>query len=379
MTDTQSMPVEAGAEATTKGEKKPADSKSRRNRLDKVLQNFDPETLVKPAEVESPDEAKHTAAVQALKKKIDASEEKIKSIEDEISGLKGVREKQNEATKAMSAELRAFRQQVREKQVNKDSLSEQLGLLSEKKKQSAERLRTQRKQYKTTDATAIDAEIASIQKQLETSTLDLKTEKEKVHEIKKLTAQKDSIKELDAAHAALKAQEEQHEAMYRKYKAAKEEVQALRVTERDMVAKLDAAKAGAVEGDESAAAAGNANSKIEELMGEKAKLIESNKEARSEMKNLSTNLKIRCPKPGTQNPKPRKQLPETRSPHPQKQVLPTPPSPEQLPQTSDLSIHTRSPEQDPRTPHRTLLHSSSLQIQACTAITRKTQLSTPTP
>ena len=49
--------------------------------------------------------------------------------------------------------------------------------------------------------------------------------------------------------------------------------------------KLDAAKAGAVEGEEATAAVGNANSKIVELLSEKAQTIQANKQHRAGTKN----------------------------------------------------------------------------------------------
>ena len=64
--------------------------------------DFDPsEPLVKPTEVSAPDETEHNAAVETLKKKIDGGEEKIKALDAEIEVLKGVREKQNAATKGL--------------------------------------------------------------------------------------------------------------------------------------------------------------------------------------------------------------------------------------------------------------------------------------
>lgn len=290
------MPTVAeGAEAPAKKtsarrpEKTGGGGKSRRERLESLDPNA---PLVKPAEVAAPGEAANNAAIQALKDKIAAGEEQIVKIDAEIQVLRGVREKQNAATKAKSAELREFRQTVRAAQQNKDKLSEQLGLLSEKKKKASEALKAQRKAYKTTDAASIDALIAEIQKQLETSTLDLKTEKEKVHEIKKLTAQKDSIKELAVAADKVKAQEQEHEALYTKLKEAKQEVQTLRAREREMIAELDAAKVCAVDADAAGAAVGDANSQIEALMSKKAEVIQSNRDARTGIKEKSTLVKI---------------------------------------------------------------------------------------
>ena len=166
MTETETMPTVAeGAEAPAKKtsarrpDKTGGGGKSRRERLESLDPNA---PLVKPAEVAAPDEAANNAAIQALKDKIAAGEEQIVKIDAEIQVLRGVREKQNAATKAKSAELREFRQTVRAAQQNKDKLSEQLGLLSEKKKKASEALKAQRKAYKTTDAASIDALIAEV-------------------------------------------------------------------------------------------------------------------------------------------------------------------------------------------------------------------------
>jgi len=294
MTETEiAMPVEA----PEMGDKKKfADSNSKgKNRKPRPQDDFDPsEPLVKPTEVSAPDETEHNAAVETLKKKIDGGEEKIKALDAEIEVLKGVREKQNAATKGLSGELRAFRDKIKEKQVEKDGLQEQLALLTDKKKQMAERIRAQRKSKPKSDDAKIDAGIAEIQRELETSTLDLKTEKEKINEIKKLTAQKDTNKELEKEEAALKIKEEQHEEMFQKYKTSKDELAALRTEERAKVAALDAAKAGAVvEGEGEASEVGNANVKIQQILGNKAEIVQQNKAHRAAMKELSVKVKIK--------------------------------------------------------------------------------------
>lgn len=120
----------------------------------------------------------------------------------------------------------------------------------------------------------------------------MKTEKEKVHEIKKLTAQKDSIKELAVAADKVKAQEQEHEALYTKLKEAKQEVQTLRAREREMIAELDAAKVCAVDADAAGAAVGDANSQIEALMSKKAEVIQGNRDSRTGIKEKSTLVKI---------------------------------------------------------------------------------------
>ena len=258
--------------------------------------DFDPtsdEPLVKPTEVSAPDETEHNAAVEALKKKIESSEEKIKALDSEIEVLKEVREKQNAATKELSADLRAFRDKVKAKQDEKDALNEQLSLLSDKKKAMADRIKAQRKQKPKSDDAKIDARIAEIQRELETSTLDLKTEKEKIAEIKKLSAQKDTNKELEKEEVALKAKGEQHDEMFLKYKTAKDELAALRTEERAKKAALDAAKAGAVEGEGASSEVGNANAKIQKILGDKAEMVQQNKAHRAAMKDLSVQLKIK--------------------------------------------------------------------------------------
>jgi len=295
MTDTQTTPIEAAGESLEKREKKPANPNKNNRSRNRPLDNFDPasdEPLVKPAEVVAPDETEHTKGIEALKAKIEAGEEKINTVDAEIVVLKAVREKQNAATKGLSGELRAFRDKVRDAQSEKDRISDALGLLTEKKKQTRDRLNALKKQFKTTDAAAIDRMISEIQVRLETSSTDLKTEKDLVYQIKKLEADKCNIKGYEVELANVKSKEEQHEEMYQKLKIAKEGVSALRVTERDMVQKLDAAKAGAVEGEADSADVGNANNKIVELMAARNELVGVNKEHRAGMKKLSVQLKI---------------------------------------------------------------------------------------
>jgi hypothetical protein len=182
---------------------------------------------------------------------------------------------------------------VRAVQTEKDALSEQLELLSERKKQAAERIKATRKQLESTDPAAIDAKIGQIQRRLETETTDLKTEKDLVYQIKKLSGQKDGIKELAAEQAKVKEKEAAHQEMYLKFKAKKDELAALRAIERQKTTELEAAKAGAVVGEDAADAKGNANARIVELLALKGDVIKENKQLRAGMRELSVALKIK--------------------------------------------------------------------------------------
>lgn len=291
MTETDvAMPSEAPAQR----EKKPANQNKNNNRKPRNDLPIDPDApVVKPAEVAAPDETQHNAAMQKLKDNVDAGEEKIKAVDAEIEKLKGVRTKQEAATKGLSVEIREFRDKMRALQSERDGMQEQLNLLTDRKKAHQERLKNLRKQFKTTDLAAIDAEIKTIETRLSVETHDLKTEKEYVHRIKKLTADKDAVREYNTDHAAVKAKEEEHEAKFQALKSIKNKVNDMRTIEREMYQKLDAAKAGAVEGEEAGAEVGNANAKILELMSKKADIINENKAHRSAQRELSVALKIK--------------------------------------------------------------------------------------
>jgi len=292
MTDNQTMPIEAEGEPLEEREKtaKPQNKSRPPRAMDPVDPN---EPVVKPAEVAAPDETEHNNKIQALKEKIALGDEKIKKAEEEIESLKGLRDKQNAATRELVADLRAHREKVRAVQTEKDSLSEQLEILSEKKKQAADRLKDKRKQLESTDPAAIDAKIGQIQRRLETETTDLKTEKDLVYQIKKLSGQKDSIKELVAEQAKVKEKEEAHQEMYLKFKAKKDELAALRAVEREKTTKLEEKKACAVKGEEAADAKVNANARIVELLALKGDVINENKQLRAGIKELSVALKIK--------------------------------------------------------------------------------------
>ena len=57
-------------------------------------------------------QTEHNNKIQALKEKIALGDEKVKKAEEEIESLKGLRDKQNAATRELVADLRAHREKV---------------------------------------------------------------------------------------------------------------------------------------------------------------------------------------------------------------------------------------------------------------------------
>ena len=79
---------------------------------------------------------------------------------------------------------------------------------------------------------------------LETSSMDLKSEKALVFEIKKVTAQKEQLKEWEEIKAKIESRKEAHEELYKKRQEVGEKLTDSRDAEKVITAKLDAWKSG---------------------------------------------------------------------------------------------------------------------------------------
>ena len=123
---------------------------------------------------------------------------------------------------------------------------------------------------------------------LETSSMDLKSEKALVFEIKKVTAQKEQLKEWEEIKAKIETRKEAHEELYKKRQEVGEKLTASRDAEKVITAKLDAFKTG-----EGFAEGVAPHAKMMNLMDSKTKVIDGIKAKRGELKEMSTQFKLK--------------------------------------------------------------------------------------
>jgi len=161
--------------------------------------------------------------------------------------------------------------------------------LTEAKKQQNQKAEKLRKELKAQDASALDKMIEDLNMKLETSSVDLKTEKEMMRTIKQLTLDKQRIKDWDAEKSAVAQKQAQHDALYEQRQKKGDEVTQLKEAEKEMNAKLDAMRNG-----EGAPDGVNPATKVTELMDEKSKVIEGIKAKRQELKDLIVRFKTKA-------------------------------------------------------------------------------------
>jgi hypothetical protein len=123
---------------------------------------------------------------------------------------------------------------------------------------------------------------------LETSSMDLKSEKALVFEIKKVTAQKEQLKEWEEIKAKIESRKEAHEELYKKRQEVGEKLTASRDAEKVITAKLDAFKTG-----EGFAEGVAPHTKMMNLMDQKTKVIDGIKAKRGELREISTQFKLK--------------------------------------------------------------------------------------
>ena len=145
-----------------------------------------------------------------------------------------------------------------------------------------------RKELKFKSEEETDAAIKELSYRLETSSLDLKTEKEILRDLKKLNGDKDRIKEWAALVDDIKAKRFVHEDLYLQRQAKSAELNAVRDQEKAILAKMDAIRSG-----EGMPDGFNASARITALLDEKARLIEALKGKRGELQGANLAFKLR--------------------------------------------------------------------------------------
>jgi len=294
--DTASFP-ELGAKSPEMPKPKSAPKGSTRNNSGRERKRReepvdDGEPLVAPSVVAEPSQQDQDALDAKLKADIEADQKKMTDLEEEIAKVKEERGSMNEATKGIRDELKAHRQMSEKCAQERDKLVEELRKHSEGTKQLENAVAKLRKDLPPgkngTDAAVLDAQIAEMNQKLETSSMDLKSEKELMQTIKKRTAQKDQIKAFLAEQAKVAARKEHHEELYKKRQAVGEQLTKLREDEKAISQKLEAMRNG-----EGTPDGMSPHNKLMELMDQKSKVYEGMKAKRAEVKKSYVAYKVR--------------------------------------------------------------------------------------
>mmetsp|Transcript_5608 Transcript_5608/g.13615 ORF Transcript_5608/g.13615 Transcript_5608/m.13615 type:complete len:571 (-) Transcript_5608:126-1838(-) len=243
--------------------------------------------LVKPKHVPRPDEGMSNDKMVALREKIEEEEKRVTTINEEIERMKEVRGEGNVEQNAVRATLRDHRQKIRDQSSARDRLMDELKKASEAMKSHDKKAQALRKDNKSLDLAEIDSLIAAINYKLESSSMDLKTEKEQIREMKKLSESKAKVSEYEAEKNAASAAREKHDALYVSKQAAQVVINELRDQDKVIAEKLDAFRTA--EGPDGSA---NPSVRITELLDEKAKVIAGIKEIRGQIKDVNISYKI---------------------------------------------------------------------------------------
>ena len=94
---------------------------------------------------------------------------------------------------AQRAMLRESRQKIRDTMAEREKIHEELKKAADRMKNHDKKAQALRKDNKSLDIGEIDRLIAQINEKLETSSMDLKAEKEQIREMKKLTESKAKV------------------------------------------------------------------------------------------------------------------------------------------------------------------------------------------
>lgn len=244
--------------------------------------------LVKPAAVPEPDQDAHEKKIAKIKEEIDEGEKKVTEITEEVEKCKEQRGAHDGAMNEVKAELRANRDKIRDTSKDRDRIMEDLKKMTETIKSQNQKAEKIRKELKVSDSSEIDTKVAELTNQLETCSMDLKSEKEIVNTIKKLTADKDKVREYEAEREAVKSKREEHDALFARRQALGEEMTALRDQEKVLQAKLEAMRGG-----EGAPSGVNPAARVNELFEQKAKVVEGIKGKRNELKEANIQFRVK--------------------------------------------------------------------------------------
>ena len=145
-----------------------------------------------------------------------------------------------------------------------------------------------RKELKYKSEEETDAAIKELSYRLETSSLDLKTEKDIVRDLQRLNGEKERIREWMAQVDEVKANRFVHEDVFLQRQAKGAELNAVRDQEKALLARMDAIRSG-----EGMPDGFNANARITALLDEKARLVDALKLKRGELNSANVDFKRR--------------------------------------------------------------------------------------
>mmetsp|Transcript_9153 Transcript_9153/g.20993 ORF Transcript_9153/g.20993 Transcript_9153/m.20993 type:complete len:554 (-) Transcript_9153:83-1744(-) len=269
--------------SSTKSQQNPA-----ANGSDHPLVEEEVADLQLPSPVPEPDEAEHLEAVKAIRESNEAKEKTLVQLDEEIEQYKAKRGAFNAEINEVRNELRSHREILREVAKEREKLMEEVKKLQDRNKLNEARVQKMRKELRSVDVMEIDQMIADLNTKLETSTNDLKTEKEIIREIKKLTGDKERIKEWKAERDAVAEKKKEIDDLYNLRKSKTENFNALREKEKELVARLESLRSG-----DGVPDGVNPSQKVTELLGEKAKVIEEIKANRQSINNAHVSFKIK--------------------------------------------------------------------------------------
>lgn len=200
------------------------------------------------------------------------SADEVRWVQDDlteaIENAREARSQHNDDTKSIREEMQQLRTKSNQIAAERDGLVDQL----KKNTDGTRALETQaaklRKELKVQDSAQIDKVIKEMTEKLETSSMDLKSEKTLVNEIKNITAQKEQLKEWEEVKAKIEARKQANDVLYKKRQEVGEKLTASREAEKAINVKLDSFKSGDGTADGVAP-----HTKMMELMDQKTKVI----------------------------------------------------------------------------------------------------------
>jgi uncharacterized coiled-coil DUF342 family protein len=145
-----------------------------------------------------------------------------------------------------------------------------------------------RKELKFKSEEEIDAAIKQLSYRLETSSLDLKTEKDIVRDLQKLNGDKERVKEWSTQMDEIKTNRFMHEDLFLQRQAKSTQLNAVRDQEKALLARMDSIRSG-----EGMPDGFNASARITALLDEKAQMIEAIKAKRAELHSANVDFKRR--------------------------------------------------------------------------------------
>eukprot|EP00292_Cryptomonas_paramecium_P005389 CAMPEP_0113689634 /NCGR_PEP_ID=MMETSP0038_2-20120614/17297_1 /TAXON_ID=2898 /ORGANISM="Cryptomonas paramecium" /LENGTH=419 /DNA_ID=CAMNT_0000610775 /DNA_START=22 /DNA_END=1278 /DNA_ORIENTATION=+ /assembly_acc=CAM_ASM_000170 len=248
----------------------------------------DEKHLTPPQPVAEPDSQEFNEKMNTIRASINALESRVTEVAAEIAKVKEVKDAQHAGLQELKTELSSLRSVTSRLAQDKDDLNDQLRKMSEAikaKDQAAAKLRKELK-FRTEEET--DLAIQQLSIQLETSTLELKREKEIMKEMKKLNSDKEQIRQYHAILHESQAMRAGHEDLFLQRQAKSNELAVVREQERMVLSRMDDLRSG-----KGAPGGFNAFERTATLQDERTRLIQSIKEARAAQQELVVAFKLK--------------------------------------------------------------------------------------